>query len=358
LYDGLSVIPYAAASWAGTGAAYYAIRLLSVAIGACLVCLVWVFMSRVFPDDVYLRVAATAMAAFLPMHVALLSAITNDGLAELVATAILYICFMGLSSGFPTRRVVVMGALLGVGALAKTGCLLFVPVALLAMALRMHQTRYDVSRLLRQWGLCLVVCLVVCGWWLLRNTKLYGDPLAMGAFREMFLAEDAARATPEWFFRRGHSLATYVGVVVLWTWCSFWGVLGQANQFMPAWFYAVGAALTLWAGVGCVRLCRRGLRGGTGMEVVQRQTLLLLAVALGLVLIAFVKFNTDFFQAQARYLFPAIAPIVCFFALGWRELVPGRLGPYMLGALMACLLGMSVCALAPGLASDALPWEH
>ncbi|MGD8240091.1 MAG: hypothetical protein PVH68_16165 [Armatimonadota bacterium] len=358
LYYALGVIAYAAASWAGTGAAYYAIRLLSVAIGACLVYLVWVFMSRLFPDDAHLPVAATGMAAFLPMHVAILSAITNDGLAELVATAILYICFTGLASGFTGRRVVVVGALLGVGALVKIGCLLLAPVALLAMALRMRQTRYDVSRLLWQWGLCLVVCLVVCGWWLVRSTKLYGDPLAMGAFREMFLAEDAARATPEWFFRRGYSLATYVSVVVLWTWCSFWGVLGQANQFMPTWFYAVGAVLTLWAGVGCVRLCRRGLRGGTGMEAVQRHTLLLLGAALALVLIAFVQFNREFFQAQARYLFPAIAPIVCFFALGWRELVPGRLRPYVLGALVACLLGMSACALAPGLASDVLPWEH
>jgi hypothetical protein len=358
LYYVLGVIPYAATAWAGTGAAYYGVRLLSVAIGAGLVYLVWLFMRRLFPEAVDLPLAATAMTAFLPMHVAALSAITNDGLAELAATAILYVCFMGLSSGFTDRRIVAVGALLGLGALVKTGCLVFAPVALLAMALRMHQTQYGLRRLLRQWGLCVGVCLVIAGWWFVRNTRLYGDPLAMGVFREVFLAEDAGRATPDWFFNRGVSLAQYAVGVVLWTWCSFWGVLGQANQFMPAWFYGLGTILTLCAIAGCVLLWWRSRRGAAGLSVVQRQALLLMAVALGLVLIAFVKFNAEFFQAQARYLFPAIAPIVCFFALGWRELPPGRLRPYALGAVVVCLLAMSMCALVPGLASDALPWER
>lgn len=356
LYYALSLIPYAAAAWAGPAAAYFAVRLLSVAIGGCLVYLTWVFMRRLFPEDVDLPLMATAMAAFLPMHVAILSAITNDGLAELGATAILYVCFTGLAHGFTDRRVAALGALLGLGALTKTGCLLFAPVALLAMALRMHQTRYDVARLLRQWGLCIVVCLAVCGWWLVRNTKLYGDPFAMGIFRDIFLAEDAGRATPNWFFEHGASFATYVGLVALWTWCSFWGVLGQANQFMPAWFYVIGGILTLWAVVGCVRLWWRSRQVEVELDVAQRHTLLLLAATVGLVLIAFMKFNTEFFQAQARYLFPAIAAIVCFSALGWRELLPKRVRPYVLAGVAACLLGMSVCALVPGLASARPPF--
>ncbi len=358
LYYALSVIPYTAAAWAGTRAAYIAVRLFSVAIGACLVYLIWVFMRRLFPQALDLPLVATAMAALLPMHVAVLSAITNDGLAELVATAILYVCLTGLLSGFTNRRVLATGALLGLGALVKTGCLLLAPVVLLAMVLRMHQTRYDFRRLLRQWALCFAACMVICGWWLVRNTKLYGDPFAVDIFRDIFLARGAERATPQMFFDWGMSLPMYVVMVALWTWCSFWGVLGQANQFMPAWFYLMGGVLTMCTTAGCARLWWCSRRGESGMDVTQRQMLLLFALALAVALIAFVKFNADFFQAQARYLFTAIAPIVCFSALGWRELVPRRMRPYALAAVIVCMLGMSVCALVPGLASNTLPWER
>ena len=41
-----------------------------------------------------------------------------------------------------------------------------------------------------------------------------------------------------------------------------------------------------------------------------------------LVLLAFIRFNTVFFQAQGRYLYPAIVPIAVLWVLGIEGILP------------------------------------
>jgi hypothetical protein len=69
---------------------------------------------------------------------------------------------------------------------------------------------------------------------------------------------------------------------------------------------------------------------------------LILFLAWFLVLAAFVRFNTEFFQAQGRYLFPAMGPTALGFAAGWLAWWP----PRQQGAGMLLLLsGMLALAL-------------
>jgi hypothetical protein len=78
-----------------------------------------------------------------------------------------------------------------------------------------------------------------------------------------------------------------------------------------------------------------------------------LSLAAFLVLAAFLRFNAEFFQAQGRYLFPAMGPIALGFAGGWLAWWPMR---RRLWGVLILLLGMTVLALfallgtvAPGL---------
>ncbi|MFQ6097478.1 MAG: glycosyltransferase family 39 protein [Armatimonadota bacterium] len=369
LYYLVALIPYLAARSHGDAAVIHSIRVLSVLIGGGLIFVLHLLARRLFPHSPALQLAVPAFAAFLPMHLAVLSAISNDGAVELFATSALYVCVVGLQQGFTALRASTLGALLGLGLLTKTGCLLFVPVALLAIAY--VGGRGQRLRPLRALGLvaaCLGVVLLMTGWWFARNQALYGDPLAARAFRVIF--NDGTRRTPDWFFTEaGISAGAYWMLVAIQTFESFWGVFGQANQFMAEWFYVIGALLALPPIIGLVRAYVIAQRGAGDLDVSARRAFVCFALATALVAMSFLKFNTEFFQAQARYLFTAIAPMAVFFCYGWVALIPQPAGQRsarkpvsgdrrapILAAVIAIVFVMSVCSLAPGMRSRHVPF--
>ena len=61
-----------------------ALRLFSVFLGAGVVGFIWASARHLFPDKLLLATLAAGFAAFLPMHLAMMTAINNDALAELI----------------------------------------------------------------------------------------------------------------------------------------------------------------------------------------------------------------------------------------------------------------------------------
>jgi hypothetical protein len=60
---------------------------------------------------------------------------------------------------------------------------------------------------------------------------------------------------------------------------------------------------------------------------------------------AFLRFNTEFFQAQGRYLFPAMAPIALGFAGGWLAWWPERRRSVGAALLIGGMLALALYAL-------------
>jgi len=56
----------------------------------------------------------------------------------------------------------------------------------------------------------------------------------------------------------------------------------------------------------------------------QSRRLTLLAVLMGLAVLAFIWYNLQFVQHQGRYLFPALIPVATAFALGWSFILSRR----------------------------------
>ena len=69
--------------YALTGGSLIALRLLSVIIGAGVVLCAFGVGKAMLPDRPQIALGAAAFVAFLPQHVAVLSAVDNDGLSEL-----------------------------------------------------------------------------------------------------------------------------------------------------------------------------------------------------------------------------------------------------------------------------------
>ncbi len=72
-----------------TGGGLLPLRLLSVALGALFIVLIYAIVRLIFPGRSELALGAAAFTAFLPMHVAQAASVNNDALAEVLLAAIL-----------------------------------------------------------------------------------------------------------------------------------------------------------------------------------------------------------------------------------------------------------------------------
>lgn len=373
-----------------TGHLVAIVRLWSVLVAAAGVWVAWLIGRRVFGG--LMALAPALFLALWPARTLVLSAITNDGMAELLSLLTFYFCIVILQQGLTTRRAAWLGLAFGLALMAKSSTMALGPVALLAVVMAGSQTTWyerhpaararrdeqdapadSESAATRKTLLALLamaaVVLAVAGWWFVRNQILYGDPMAAEAFNRLFKVD---RATPEYFLRLGLSGGAYFMLVVMNTALSFWGVYGQANVWSPAWYYWLGFGLWALALAGLVRQKASAqelttVRGASSPEGLRerrsrqdaartleekeasgeagqslRQIWILAWVLLVTVIVLFLRFNTEFYQAQARYLFVANAPIALLMIGGWWGLERRRWGLWVVGAGLAVLLVMSV----------------
>jgi 4-amino-4-deoxy-L-arabinose transferase-like glycosyltransferase len=362
----------AAAIYALTGGEGKAVRLLSTLCSAGVVWLVWLTLRRLAPERPLLALAGMGFAAFLPMHIAIGSAVGNDALTNLLFAATLYGLLVNLSNtaelypppDLPRQRgrnpdsLPVDGEgrgggkggeylhwlriplLVGLTILTKATGILLIPITLLGVivAARLQSGRW--ARALGAATLALVITLLVSGWWLVRNYMLYGDPLLQRTFLEVF----AGTAKAQDFLNQGMTWGQYAQLVADWTFRSFWFAYGAPEtartglpNFLLGSVYLGLGALTLGAVVGFV------LRLREPSPLWARVWLLLAGLCLLLTLVSFVLFVRVFFQTQGRYFYPALLPISVFWALGWEQLVPERYRQTALlgitGVLLALALG-------------------
>jgi hypothetical protein len=329
------------------------IRVWSILIGGAVIWAVYLLGLRLFGNDHRKALMAAGFAGFLPMHLVNLAGITNDGLAELmVVLATLAACRLAAEPS--DRSALMMGIWSSLAILVKSNSLFLLVVGMVAALLATRKCRDESVRLKvtgRYVGIFLGTIFVLCGWWWIRNQMLYGDPLAQKVFVELFSID---RATPEWFFERGISGIGYLQMIAFGTALSFWGVFGQANVYMPEYFYLLGWGFTLAVIVGLVRSVRSEQKFWVGAAACW----LLVILSLGFVAAFYLRFNMIFYQVQARYLFTGIGPLAALFVAGWWGLwspggaeEPGvrcRYGWVLWWVILGLLVGIAVYHLRSG----------
>lgn len=341
---------YLVAGVAGRATAIVVLRLASVALGAVSVVLIWRLALLALPASALGAAAATVIAALWPARVVACAGVSNDPAAELSSLlALLWAC--RLAQDRPSARgAFLTGLLVGVAMLVKSSALPLVLVGMAALYLAARFSDAPNRDLLVGLGAFLGGVVLLWGPWATRNTILYGDPMAMAVFQRIFTQD---RATPEYFLQHGFTGLQYYGLVAWQTALSFWGVLGQANLWLPAWYYLLGGAW--WAlalGLGLAKLLVRP----EALRPWPRQTWALLALHLVLTVALFLRFNAVFYQAQARYFLPASAVLGLFLARPWiwpRRTVLAVLG---LGLFVLLALGPPLLSLA-GLTSPVFPFS-
>jgi len=394
-----------------SGGSLTAMRLLSVALGAGVVLLAYVVGRAVFPGRPWAALSVAAIVAFTPQHLAMLGAVNNDSLSELIIAAVLAL----LVSPWPNRptsgRLLGLGVLLGLGFLTKGSAYLMAPVAgvfllarywprpdrwvvqsqSLSQSLSQSKNDYDSdcdfgrrpgrSELVRALALVFIPALALGALWWGRNLAVYGGLDVIGKAAHDAVVVGQPR-TAEWLAQYG--FAGTLGRFLRTTFTSFWGQFGWMAAPLPGWSVALLGVLTLAAGGGLIMAVvtadrrrptaidagEQGSRGAGEQErafftrhssLVTRHSLHILVLGLTflLTLALHVGYNLTFVQHQGRYLFPALIPIACGFTAGlgyWLRPLVRRwpwAGYLLTLGLAAVLGGMALFALwriVPGLA--------
>jgi 4-amino-4-deoxy-L-arabinose transferase-like glycosyltransferase len=340
-------------AWLGGTQGLLLARLWSALLGVGTLLAAWQALRYLLGEAFWPRLAAIAALAFLPGRLFIVSSVSNDPMFELWATLTLWQLLKALHEGITPRRSVYLGVCLGLALLSKSTGIVLIPLAVLAAVsgslTKGNQSPESTGRSgswIANTALMLLATGLIWGWWVVRNLVLYGDPLAMGVFQQIFLKD---RATPEYFLSHGMTWGGYWTLVAYQAQMSLWGVFGQATIYMPLAFYRIGYALEALAVVGLAaewwrfRTARPAEADGESAARIRCWGAAILL--LFLTLATFLRFNTVFYQAQARYFLGASAVGAAILAAGLYGLARGRSSPWPALLLTLLLAALSVWAI-------------
>ncbi len=330
-----------------SGGNLVALRLFSALIGVGVIILTFECVNTIFPQRDLISLGAAAFVALLPMHVAVLSAVNNDGLVELLVVATLAQLVRWISLVFqnpvaketrtrrPAGRLILIGGLIGLGMLTKAGAYVLLPLCGLAVVTvtiairRRVTTRQTASKdpsAIDVWRpavlnflsvLIPALAIALPIWW--HNADVYGmlDPLGLHRHAQVVIGQPR---TSEWIstFGWGSYWLRAISITVK----SFLGAFGWLTLFMDDWVYGALMLFVTVAFVGLLLAILRSIQNRHIQWTTQRGWQIAAMVLLFLsVLASYVWYNLTFVQHQGRYLFPALVVVGMGVAVGWREAV-------------------------------------
>jgi 4-amino-4-deoxy-L-arabinose transferase-like glycosyltransferase len=350
--------------WRGTVLAVHVIRLASVALGAVTVWLVWRVADQLCPQSRWVPLLAAALTAFNPMFLFVSAAVNNDVLAALFGSLSLLLLtkISNIKYQISNRAWVVdylvLGIVLGLGALTKLSLVAMIPLALLVVTLCTWRRYSGVSfsrraaLVIGHCSLLILIASAISGWWFLRNLRLYGDPTAISVFMQILGYRAAPLTLRDLWEEFGTFRRTY------------WGLFGGVNVPAPEPMYVfydllslaglVGLGLHAWRRLSDLRGASADLRsdahvpngaapGGAGSSDPAGLRLgawWVPALWVGILFAALLRWVLMYYSFQGRLMFPGIAALSTFLALGLGEWLPERWRPaaaWMAGGVLLAL---------------------
>ncbi len=331
----------------------YFLRSLSLLLGGLTLVITFFLIRDLCPQTPGKALYSVTLCG-LPAVVSLFASVNNDALILLLSALGLWLNARLFHQGVSWGRVLGLGLVSGLAVWAKMSGLSLVLVSLFSLLLAGGKGAGSKTALGRGGGIFvgvyLIVTLLICGPWLIRNYRVYGDPLAARQIESFFLQRGTP--TPEYFYQRmGFSPEAYWLFVGQWFARSFVGAFpGRGNHFifLPPSLY--GLFWLLW-----ILSALRGLLKVFSQPQRKRGVLESPLTPLGLIFLlitaGYIRLNSQVFWAQARYLFPAL-PFFCYLWGGLVDFPP-------LPRKFLLSLGLALLILANGIAWVRLaqyPW--
>ncbi len=330
--------------WHSTVLVVQLLRLLGVLMGAVTVYCTYKIARELTPPDRpdlwFIAPLAAAFTAFNPMFVFISASVNNDTLAAMLSSLGLLLGVRTIRHGLNWRNAAIMGVVLGCAALTKSSALALVGIIPLAIWIAEwlrspapvlpgspSPTLRGSQALLRpvpKLALMGVLIAGIAGWWYVRNAYYYnGDFTGTTMMATIAGARDRLPTLWELLGEWGGFRQAY------------WGLFGAVNIPMPRWIYSFFDALLILAGIGLlflvvdfVRLLRRGPaqqptgnQGSSSLLWIERGLPALACFGVFCVeFAALIRWTSITLASQGRLLFPVIAVISAFIALGLARL--------------------------------------
>lgn len=300
-------------------------RVVAVLFGAGAVYFIWAAAMQVAPRSPMWAAGAASAVAILPQFCFNNATSANDSAANFGAALAFYLWFRGLPDPAFDRWMFAAGGAVGLALLGKLTALALLPGLAVVILFRTFSGGREEGRDRVEKGLRMVFgssvgFLGVCGWWLVRNILVYGEPSgSQEAFRfytGKFVILNPAVAQSRQDFLRS-------------TWESTWGRFGWMDISLPQELYsnsgllamaALGLSALAAVVFGIARLAQR-----RGLPTYSWQAWVVMSVVAAVLAASYLRFNlTVAMQAQGRYLFLLLLPASLLFTGGLYALPPGR----------------------------------
>ncbi|MYD09139.1 MAG: hypothetical protein F4X02_03755 [Chloroflexi bacterium] len=286
----------------GSSLALYAIRFLSLCMGAGAVAAVYQATRTALPGQPRVALLAASLAAFNPQFLFISASVSNDALINLLAALLAWRMLVMLRDGFDTRRSLLLALLITLAASTKLSGLTVAAVVGLAALWTLAQRR-DFRGFALLAGATLALTLIIAGPWYLRNLSLYGELFGTATMLDHF----GRREISPWRLLTEE----FQGLRV-----SYWAVFGAFNILAHETFYHIMDLLSLVGAAGLLLCLWRFRRDRPLLASLGFLALLLL---LGAVMLFWWTLQT--WASTGRLLFPYITSISLLLALGlsaWR----------------------------------------
>ncbi|MBS3114530.1 glycosyltransferase family 39 protein [Candidatus Woesearchaeota archaeon] len=287
------------------------LRFVSIFFSMLTLYLVHKIVSLLFKNQT-LNLGILAFASFLPSYINFNSAVTNSNLADFLTTLIIYMLLLIIAKGKSTKRIFVLGLLVGISLITRLSTIPIVATIPFAFIVKYYP---DIKKAVKPVALISIIALIISGWLFVRNFNLYGDFLGINAMK---LASPPDIIKVNLFFLR----------LAGWTFVTFWASFGSTNgvfignltsQSGIMIFIAVYLVLLLITISSVYGLCLFYKKYRKNNKIVsneQKKALIIFLFYLALFGFSFVSFNLYDFQPQGRLLFPGISIISIFFTFG------------------------------------------
>jgi hypothetical protein len=228
-------------------------RWVSLLLGSGAVLGTYLLALELFPDQRWLALGAAAITAFNPQFLFISARMGNDAAVAGFCSMALWIVVRFLNQEQSQAgaaqwwQSIGMGGFLGLALLSKVNAMGLLPVVALVILLK--ALRHGSLRSFILWSaVAFGVCMIVAGWWYMRNALLYSDPLLWRVHLELVPLREPTPTLGELYRQEFGSLET-----------SFWAVFGWMNIPVHEWVYDILRIVTRIAGLGLVLLAVRKL---------------------------------------------------------------------------------------------------
>ncbi|MGC9336134.1 MAG: DUF2142 domain-containing protein, partial [Anaerolineae bacterium] len=330
------------------------LRLLSVLLGVLLLLVVYWAVEALVPNRPALALGTTAFVAFLPMHLAMTTAVNNDILSELLLAIVLLLAIRYLQPGTvgsgraaETPLLVLLGITTGLGLVTKSSLYIVPPLVLAAIAARklwLEDGEPSLWSGFRSFGTYLLPSLGLALPWWLRNLAIYGglDFLGLGRHDQVVVGQ---LRTADFVAQFGWQRLIQDFFVT--SFHSFWGQFGWMGVLLDQRLYQALAVLSALAALGALAWFAGIWRRRHTLHRWQWVAGAMLSLWLLLTLASYLWYNTTFLQHQGRYLFRALLPIGLGAAVGWRAALRRELALPLAGLLLAGAVLLRIGGLLP-----------